>query len=127
MARKIVLGPAGVRVELSGLVRLAATTARLSIPYDKIRKVETSPVRIPLRTLRWGGTMVPLTDIWEGHFRYRGKWFFFSFEDRNRTITLRLEGFTWRGRAYSIVVLGSHDPKKLQEQLVNRLAARAKA
>jgi hypothetical protein len=127
MARKIVLEPSGVSVQLSGLVRLAATTARFAIPYDKIRKVETSPVRIPLGTLRLGGTAVPLTDIWEGHFRYRGKWSFFSFEDRNRTITLRLDGFTWHGRTYSTVVLGSNDPKKLQEQLVDRLTARAKA
>lgn len=131
MARSLELLDDRLVVRLGGMTRLAAVTGDFEIPYSAIRSISAEPLEI----LPWkvAGTGIPFTDIREGHFRLGDDWYFLSFEDRAKTITLGLEGFKmplapWPGTrgtfgmepTYRIVVLGVDDPPAM----ANALAAR---
>jgi hypothetical protein len=134
MARTIELLEDRLAVRLSGITRLAAVTSDFEIPYSAIRSVSAEPLEISFwRMWKWAGANWPLPEIMEGHFRHDGKWYFLSFEDRNKTITLELEGFKmpfapWPGKrgtfgiepTYHAVVLGVDNP----QETANAIAAR---
>jgi hypothetical protein len=108
----------------SGLLHFGTTTARFDVPYSRISDISTDPFRFPRGTLRWGGAWIPFTDIREGHFRHRGEWYFVSFEDRSKTVTLGLNHFTVHRRNYVKVVIQVDDPRKFTRELRRRVSAR---
>jgi hypothetical protein len=108
----------------SGLVHFGTTTAKFDVPYSRISAVSTEPFRFPRGTLRWGGAWIPFTDIREGHFWHSGEWYFVSFEDRDKTVTLDLKDFTVHRRSYVKVVIQVDDPRKFARELRRRISTR---
>jgi hypothetical protein len=123
MPRAVLLREDRLVIRLTGLLRWAAVTGEVAIPYRCIRLVSTEPFDPPRCTLRWLGTAVPFTHIREGHFRRGRDWYFLSFEDRRRVVRLDLEGFTLAGRAYRAAVLGADDPEALRRRIEERMQA----
>lgn len=61
------------------------------------------------------GASVPFTDIREGNFfKFGDGWYFLSFEDAGRTVTLELGGRAINGRRYLAVVLGVDDLEQVR-------------
>ena len=106
-------------VRFTGLVHYATLTEELRIPYTAIRSVSTEAFVPPRGTIRWFGTDVPFTHIREGRFSHGGEWYFLSYEDAHRAITLYLDDFS-HGDAKEplrVVVLGTPDPAGLRDAI----------
>ncbi len=123
MARSVELLEDRLVVRLGGFTRLAALTEDFEIPYSAIQSVSAEP----FEAAPWkvAGANVPFTDIREGHFRLGGDWYFLSFEDRQKTVTLGLEGFTLplafgTNPSYRTVVLGVDDPQATANAIASR-------
>jgi len=119
MGREVVLESDRLILEFSGLKHFETLEARLEIPFDKIRAAATSEFRFPPGTLRLGGTSIPFTDIREGHFEFEGSWYFVSFEDRDRVVTLYLDDYVHGGRKYAVVAFQTDDPEAFVDRLVS--------
>ncbi len=119
MARIIDSTGGELRVRLTGPTAIAALKRELRIPLSAIRSVSIgAPRKLGFRV---GGTEVPFTGIRAGRFRSGGGWSFLSFENRDRAVTLELEG-----QRYDRVVLGTEDPEELLRRLERRgIATRA--
>jgi hypothetical protein len=92
--RSIELGDDALTVRLSGLLGLAAVRRELRIPYKcDPRGERRAPELPPARAIRVR-TALPFSDIRHGLIRWHGRSGFYSLNDRHRTITLRLDGFT---------------------------------
>jgi hypothetical protein len=134
MARSVELLEDRLVVRLSGMIRVVAATGDFEIPYSAIRSVSAEPFEVSIwKMWKMAGANWPFPEILEGHFRHGGEWYFLSFEDRNKTITLELEGFKmpfapWpatRGTfgmepTYRCVVLGVDDPQTMANDIAVR-------
>jgi len=119
MPRRVVLERDRLVLEFSGLKHFETLEARFEVPYEKIVSVTTSAFSFPPGTFRLGGVSVPFTDIREGHFEFQGSWYFVSFEDREKVVTLYLDGFIHGGRKYSVVAFQVDDPEGFVDELKN--------
>ncbi|MEM0119861.1 MAG: hypothetical protein QW514_04640 [Thermoprotei archaeon] len=117
MPRRIILEKDRLVLEFSGLKHFETLEARFEVPYEKIVGATTSTFRFPPGTLRLGGLSLPFTEIREGHFEFQGSWYFVSFEDRDKVVTLYLDGFTHAGKKYSVVAFQVDDPEGFVERL----------
>jgi hypothetical protein len=115
MARTLEILDDRLVIRLTGITRLAALSGDLEIPYEQIRSVSDEPFQVPAWTWRMGGTAVPFTEILEGHFIHGHDRYFFSFERRDQTITLELEGHPYR-----VIVIGVEDPSTAREAIAAR-------
>jgi hypothetical protein len=121
MPRKVLLTDRSVVLEFSGLRHFETLESRFEVPFSSIVGVATSEFRFPPGTLRLGGASVPFTDIREGHFEFEGSWYFVSFEDRDRVVTLYLDNYVHQGKKYSVVAFQVDDPEAFADSL-KRLA-----
>lgn len=134
MARSIELLEDRLVVRLSGITRLAAVTGDFEIPCSAIRSVSAEPFEISFwKMWKMAGANFPFPEIFEGHFRHGGEWYFLSFEDRNKTVTLGLEAFKmpfapWPGTrgtfgiepTYRTVVIGVDHPQATASAIAAR-------
>ncbi len=127
MPRTIELAEDAVVLRLTAYTRVGTLAHEFRVPYGTIRRVTAGPFLLPSRSLRWGGTAIPFTDTRHGHFWHDGVWLFLSYEDRDKTVTLEVEGLTRRGRHYAAVVLGADDPAALAAAIRERVARVAPA
>ena len=107
MARTVGVEGDEVVVRLTGLTAVAALKRELRIPCAAIVSVSAG---IP-EQLGWrkAGTSIPWTDYKQGHFSSGGRKAFYSFEHRDRAVTLELDGRFVPG-GWELVVVGVDDP-----------------
>jgi hypothetical protein len=125
--RSIELADDALRVRLSGLLAFAALRRELRIPYFAIREVTTEPAELPPSWAPRWGLALPFSDARHGLIRWRGRWSFYSLEDRDRSVTIRLDGSALAGRSIDAVVLGVEHPEHWKRELDARRAATTRA
>jgi len=101
-------------VRLDGLTAAAALRRELRIPRAAIVSAEPGvPAELGRRR---AGASIPWTDYRQGRFSAGGRKAFYSFEHRDRAITLELDGRLVPG-AWRLVVVGTDDPAALLREL----------
>jgi hypothetical protein len=118
--RRIELQPDSIEIVLTGLTMIGALQGRLVIPYANIRAVYPE-LHLPPRLLRMGGTSIG--PIHEGHYIGEGGWYFLSYENANRVMTLDLEGFRLGRLSYLGIAIEVDDPASMAASLAARLVA----
>ena len=110
MARTVRVEGDEVVVRLTGLTSFAALKRELRIPRAAV--VSASPGVPRERGWRKAGSSIPWTDYRQGHFSIGGRKAFYSFEHRDRAVTLELDGKLVPG-GWQLVVVGVDDPAGL--------------
>lgn len=117
--RRVELHQDTIEVILTGLTMLEAMQGRLSIPYGTIRTVHPK-LNVRRHLLRMGGTSIG--PIQEGHYiDGEGGWYFLSYENPDRVITLELDGFRLGRQPYLAVAVEVDDPASMTEAIQTRL------
>lgn len=122
--RRIELQPDNIEIVLTGLTMIGALQGRLVIPYANIRAVYPA-LHLPPGLLRMGGTAIG--PIHEGHYIGEGGWYFLSYENANRVMTLILEGFRLGRLPYLGIAIEVDDPPSMASLVLSRLSATAPA
>lgn len=115
--RRIELEEQQLVIQLTGLTMVEALQGRLVIPYANIIQVHQALVVPPL--LRVGGTT--LGPMHEGHYVGDQGWYFLSYEDPSRVVTLDLHEYHLGRQLYKGVAIEVDDPETFAEALQNRL------
>lgn len=117
--RRIELGTDRVVIALTGLTMLEAWQGRLVIPYANILRVYAH-LHIPPHLLRVGGTT--LGTLHEGHYVGDRGWYFLSYENPERVLTLDLDEFRLGHQQYAAVAIEVDDPVTLAQAVTRRLS-----
>jgi hypothetical protein len=117
--RRIALNDEALEIVLTGLTMLGAFTSRVVIPYRHIETV-WSRLRVPPRLLRLGGTSIG--PIHEGHYLGEDGWYFLSYENPDRVITLDLRDFRWGRHLYCGAAIEVDDPVTMAAAIKERLS-----
>lgn|GEM_PF-1617493 len=118
MPRQIVLDSDGLKMKFSGLKHFETLETEFDVPYAEMSSVSTEIFDFPTGTYRFGGVRIPFTDIREGHFEWQGHWYFVSFEDSEKVVTIYLKNFVHKGRHYSVVAFQVDNPEDFVEKLL---------
>lgn len=116
--RRVELHDETVEIVLTGLTMLEAMQGRFSIPYTTIRGVHAA-LNMPPNLLRLGGTAIG--PIQEGHYIGDRGWYFLSYENPDRVVTLDLEDYHVGRQLYCGVAVEVADPETMAEAIRNRL------
>lgn len=116
--RRVELGDQSVKITLTGLTMVEALQGRIEIPYGNISTVHPQ-LRVPPHLLRVGGTS--LGPMQEGHYVGDSGWYFLSYENPDRVLTLNLDGFYLGRQPYCAVAIEVDDPETMAEAIRNRL------
>lgn len=114
MARKIELNETEIVIHFTGLTSAAALQRKLIIPYQSITKVTIEDYQPSWLAFRIG-TAIPGFDIYEGKFYKSGEWHFLSYENRDKVITIDLEGHD-----YKKVVFEVENPEETQKAIIQK-------
>ena len=117
--RRVELHDNTVEIILTGLTMLKALQARVSIPYANIRHAHDS-LQIPPNLLHAGGTAIGT--IQEAHYIGEDGWYFLSYENPQRVITLELRDFHLGRQLYCAVAVEVDDPVALAKTVNARLS-----
>ncbi len=120
MPRTVELGKDSLRLKFTGLRHFETLTAEFDVPYVRMKSVDTGLFQFPPGIMWREGLSVPFTDIREGHFEFEGKWYFVSFEDREKVVTIYLDGFDFKGKSYSVLAFQVDDSEAFVEELLRR-------
>lgn len=116
--RRVELTDEAVEVVLTGLTMLEAMQGRLSIPYNKITGVHPT-LATPDNLLRLGGTGIG--PIQEGHYIGDRGWYFLSYENPDRVVTLDLDNFHLGRHPYYGVAVEVADPEVMAQEIRRRM------
>jgi hypothetical protein len=117
--RRIELGESSLEIVLTGLTMIEAMQSRLSIPYAHIDRV-LPHLAVRPNLLRMSGTAIG--PIQEGHYiDGQGGWYFLSYENADRVITIELNGFRLGKELYRAVVLEVDEPQSMAEAIQDRV------
>ena len=122
--RRVELTDQTVEIVLTGLTMLEAMQGRLSIPYNKITAVHPR-LNMPPNLLRLGGTSIG--SIQEGHYLGDRGWYFLSYENPDRVVTLELDDFHLGRQPYHGVAVEVPDPQGTAGAIDVRRSAAANA
>lgn len=115
--RRVELTDTTVEIVLTGLTMLEAMQGRLSIAYSKIAAIHPY-LNLPANLLRLGGTAIG--PMQEGHYLGDHGWYFMSYENPNRVVTLELDRFYLGRQPYHGVAVEVADPKATADAISRR-------